>query len=280
MPENKAEIRNRWESAAPGWAKWEHVLASGLRGATEVMLDMADVRRGMRVLDLACGAGSASMQAAERVGSEGFVVASDISATMLNHVRENATRLGVGNIETLECAVEDLEVGAHLFDAAICRLGLMLFPDPVKASIAVRSVLKPGARFAPLVFTTPSNNLFLSGPMEILLRHAEKESLPPGGPGIFALGASGLLESRMVESGYSDVSTRVVPVKLRLKSAGEALEMMRGAFGNFRAVVAELSEGKRNAAWSEVGEYLKQFEDNSGWTAELEVIIASGMASR
>ena len=278
MPENKTEIRNRWESAAPGWAKWEYVLASGFRGATETMLDIANVQPGMSVLDVACGAGSASVQAAQRVGLDGRVVSSDISATMLDHVRENATRLGVENIETLECAAEDLSADSDPFDAAICRLGLMLFPDPVKSAIALRNALKPGARFAPLVFTTPPKNPFMSGPMQILLRHAGKEPPPPGGPGIFALGSSGLLQSKLVESGYSRVSTNVVPVKLSLKSANEALEMMRGAFGNYRTVVAELSEDERNAAWSEVGDFLKQFENNAGWETELEVIIASGMA--
>jgi hypothetical protein len=114
--------------------------------------------------------------------------------------------------------------------------------------------------------------------MQILLRHAGKEPPPPGGPGIFALGSPGLLQSKLVESGYSQVSANVVPVKLSLKSANEALEMMRGAFGNYRTVVAELSEDERNAAWSEVGDYLKQFENNAGWATELEVIIASGMA--
>lgn len=280
MPENKAEIRKRWESAASGWAQWEYVMATALQDATERMLEMADVRPGMRVLDLACGSGSASIQAAERVGLNGSVIASDISVTMLNHVRENADNLGVGNIETLECAAEDLEAGSIQFDAAICRLGLMLFPDPVKAASAVRAALKPGGRFAPLVFTTPSSNLFLSGPMKILLHHAEKEPPPPGGPGVFALGASGLLESKMIESGYMEVSTNVVPVKLSLNSAEEALEMMRTAFGNFRAVVAGLSEERKNAAWSEVGEYLYQFEDHSGWETDLEVIIASGLSPK
>ena len=112
--------------------------------------------------------------------------------------------------------------------------------------------------------------------MQILLRHAGKEPPPPGGPGIFAFGASGLLESKLIESGYSQVSTNVVPIKLSLASASEALEMMRGAFGNYRTVVADLSEDERNAAWSEVGDFLKQFENDAGWETELEVFIASG----
>ena len=95
-PEDKSELRKRWDSAAPGWAKWEHVLATGLSDATETMLDMAGVQPGMTVLDVACGAGSASLQAAERVGAGGKVVSSDISATMLVQVRENAERLPEG----------------------------------------------------------------------------------------------------------------------------------------------------------------------------------------
>ena len=273
------EARKTWESAAPGWAEWENVLADGLRDATDTMLDMAGVGSGMRVLDLACGAGSQSIQAAARVGSDGRVVASDISATMLGHVRENAKRRGIENIETLESAAEDLPAASDRFDAAICRLGLMLFPDPVGASTAVRNALMPGARFAPLVFTTPSSNPFMSRPMQILLHHAEKEPPSPGQPGIFALGAPGLLESKLIDSGYSNIATKVVRAPLKLDKASEALEMMRTAFGAYRAVVADLSEGARNAAWADVGEFLKQFENDAGWETELEVIIGSGSAS-
>jgi SAM-dependent methyltransferase len=240
------------------------------------MLDIADVRPGMTVLDLACGAGSQSLQAAERVGPSGRVIASDISATMLSHVREEAARRGVQNIETLECAAEDLAAASDGFDSAICRLGLMLFPDPARAAAAVARALKPGARFAPLVFTTPSRNPFMSKPMQILLRHAAKEPPPPGRPGIFALGAPNSLEQKLVDSGYTNVESRVLPVRLRLDSAKEALEMMKGAFGAYRAVVADLSDKMRVAAWSEVGDYLKQFESDAGWEAELEVIVATG----
>ena len=272
------EARKTWESAAPGWAEWENVLADGLRDATDTMLDMAGVGSGMRVLDLACGAGSQSIQAAARVGSDGRVVASDISATMLSHVRENAKRRGIENIETLESAAEDLPAASDKFDAAICRLGLMLFPDPVGASTAVRNALISGAKFAPLVFTTPSNNPFMSRPMQILLHHAEKEPPSPGQPGIFALGAPGLLESKLIDSGYSNIATKVVRAPLKLDKASEALEMMRTAFGAYRAVVADLGEGARNAAWADVGEFLKQFENDAGWETELEVIIGSGSA--
>ena len=87
---SKSELRSTWESAAPGWAKWENVFSAGLAEATDALIDMAGVMPGQRVLDVACGAGSQSMLTAKRVGPGGCVVASDISGTMLEHVRQNA----------------------------------------------------------------------------------------------------------------------------------------------------------------------------------------------
>ncbi len=275
--EIKAELRRTWEFSAPGWAKWEGVFAGGLAEVTETMLDMAGVDAGMQVLDLACGAGSQSLRAADRVGPKGRVVASDISATMLMHVQEAARRRGLGNVEILECAAEDLPATVDLFDAAISRLGLMLFAAPEQALKAVQSVLKPKARISALVFTTPSANPFMSKPMQVLLRHAAKEPPTAGRPGIFALGGPGVLEGLLSESGLAEVEARVVRAPLRLASAADALEMMQQAFGAYRAVVADLSSEARGAAWSEVGECLKQFENQDGFHTEFEFVIGSGV---
>ena len=127
---SQSENRRTWESAAPGWAKWEHTFSAGLSGATDTLLDMAGVKSGMRVLDLACGAGDKTMRAARRVGPNGCVVASDISATMLEYVRQRAAKAAQHNIETHEGAAEDLDEAQGQFDAAISRLGLMLFASP------------------------------------------------------------------------------------------------------------------------------------------------------
>lgn len=272
----KSELRNTWESAAPGWAKWEHVFAASLSSATDALIDMAGIRPGMRVLDLACGAGSQSIQAAKRVGPNGKIVASDISDAMLEYVRRNASRAGLRNIETLECAADELDETQPPFDASICRLGLMLFPSPPKALEAVRRALKPGARFAAMVFTTPAVNAFMAQPMAILRRHAGKPSPAPGQPGIFALGEDGVLERLMKGSGLGDVKTEAVRAPLVLPSASDALQLMQEAAGAYRAVVADLSDAEKSKAWSEVYECLKQFEASDGFQTELELIIGSG----
>jgi ubiquinone/menaquinone biosynthesis C-methylase UbiE len=92
---------------------------------------------------------------------------------MLDHVRQRATAANLQNIETLESAAEDL-------DQRLPPLGLMLFPSPGGAVKALQRVLKPRARFAALVFTTPDNNPFLALTMAILLRCARKSPPKPG----------------------------------------------------------------------------------------------------
>lgn len=272
----KASIHKQWEGAAPGWAKWESTVASWMEPATTAMLAMADIRPGARVLDLASGAGSQTLSAARAVGAEGHVVASDISETMLRHVEQNARSAGVDNITTVLGAAEDLELGDEGFDAAICRLGLMLFAEPAKALSAVRRALKPGGTVAVVVFITPAANPFMAKPMQILLRHAGKAPPSPGQPGIFSLGASGVIERLFTECGYVDIRQRTFAVPLRMASAAQALELMREAFGAYRAVLSDAPEDVRVSAWAEVAKTLEAFETPEGFEAPMEVLVAAG----
>lgn len=191
-------------------------------------------------------------------------------------ISQSAAAANLKNIETLESAAEDLEERQPLFDAAISRLGLMLFPSPAGALKAVRHVLKPDARFAALVFTTPDNNPFLAQSMAILLRCAGKSPPKPGQPGLFALGGKGILEGLMRDSGLAHINTKLVTASLNLPSASHALEMMREAFGAYRAVVADLSDTEKLKAWDEVYECHKQFEGVGGFGAQFEFIIGAG----
>lgn len=272
----KSELVNTWESAAPGWAKWEHVFTASLHDTTNTLIDMAGIQSGMHVLDLACGTGSQSIQVAKHVGPTGRIVACDISGRMLEHVRQNADRAGLSNIETFESAADELDAMQARFDAAICRLGLMLFPSPQEALQSVWHALKPGARFAALVFATPAKNPFMAQPMAILLRHASKPPPGPEQPGIFALGGDGVLERLIQDGGFVDVKTQAAQAALFLPNASDALHLLQEAAGAYRAVVAELDDAGKSKAWDEVYECLKQFETADGFATKLDLIIGKG----
>ena len=91
----KATTRAQWDAAAKAWDAWGDVLRRWLGDATTRMLDMAHVRAGSRVLDVAAGAGDQTLAAAERVGPTGYVLATDISPEILRFAAANAERAGV-----------------------------------------------------------------------------------------------------------------------------------------------------------------------------------------
>jgi ubiquinone/menaquinone biosynthesis C-methylase UbiE len=271
-----SDIRAQWESAAPGWARWEAAIDTWVEPATEAMLAMAGVDTGARVLDLASGAGSQTLRAAERVGAQGHVVASDIADTMLHYLQANARAAGLTNVTTLTGAAEDLDLAAESFDAVICRLGLMLFVDPGKALRAVRRALRPRGKVAVVVFTTPATNPFMANTMQILLRHAGKAPPAPGQPGIFALGAPGVIEQLLADSGFEAIEQRTLALTFRMPSAAQTLVMMQEAFGAYRAILSDCPEAVREAAWAEVAETLRTFESATGLVAPAEVLVAAG----
>jgi SAM-dependent methyltransferase len=271
-----AEIKRQWEGAAPGWAKWEDKIASMIEPASRAMLEMAGIGPCSQVLDLACGAGSQTMNAASMAGPCGHVVALDISEKMLQYVRENAQVARLENISTLQGVAEELDIPQQSFDAVICRLGLMLFTDPSSALRVTWRALKPGGRVAVVVFTVPENNAFMAVPMQVLLRHAGRRPPQPGQPGLFALGSPGAIERLMTQCGFMNVTRRTFTLKLEMPSAEQTLLMMKEAFGAYRAVLKDCPEEVSMAAWEEVSSKIKDFETDSGLMAPTEVLVAAG----
>src|SRR5690242_16808498 len=79
----KQATHEQWEAAAEAWHRWRWTLARWLGPATELMLDLARVGPGKRVLDVAAGAGDQTLATARRVGPSGYVLATDFSASIL-----------------------------------------------------------------------------------------------------------------------------------------------------------------------------------------------------
>src|SRR3954464_13752246 len=164
----KTTTRNQWEQAAEAWHRWGPTLEAWLGPATELMLDLAAVTEGSRVLDIAAGAGGQTLAAARRVGPSGHVVATDISPAILAFAAAEAARAGLGNVETLEADGEDLSaVADDSYDAAISRVGLIYFPDQQRALTRIRQKLRVGGRLSSVVYSTADRNGFFSVPVGI-----------------------------------------------------------------------------------------------------------------
>jgi SAM-dependent methyltransferase len=270
----KATTQQQWQTAAPAWHRWGSTLSAWLGPATEVMLEMAGVHAGSRVLDVAAGAGEQTLAAARRVGPSGFVLATDISANILEFAAADARAAGLTNVQTRVMDGEALdELEEESFDAVISRVGLIYFPDQQKALTGMRRVLKPGGKIAAIVYSTAENNKFFSIPISIIRRRAQLPPPLPGQPGPFSLGGTGVLEAAYGRAGFRDIEICVVPAPLRLPSAADHIRFMRESFGALHQMLAGLSDAEREATWQEIKRELRQFEDTHGFEGPCELVI-------
>jgi SAM-dependent methyltransferase len=274
----KETTRQQWQAAAEPWHRWGPTLEEWLGEATALMLDLAGITSGSRVLDVAAGAGGQTIAAARRVGTEGSVVATDISERILEYAELRAREAGVANVATRVMDGEQLDVEPGSFDAVISRVGFIYFPDQQAAFAGMRRALRPGGRLTGIVYSTAEANGFFSIPISIVRRRAGLPAPAPGQPGPFSFGTPGVLERAYGEAGFVDVEVRRVGAPLRMASAAECLRFERDSFGALHQMMASLTEHERDDAWSEIEQELARFETSQGFEGPCELLVSSGSA--
>ena len=162
------------------------------------------------------------------------------------------------------------------FDAAISRVGLISFPDQQRALAGIRRAVKPGGRFAAVVYSTPDRNAFFSLPVGIIRRRAQLPPPLPGQPGPFSLGAEGVLAKALQQAGFRDVEVRKVDSPVRLPSAAECARFERESFGALHQMMAAMSERERVDTWKEIEAALGKFETEQGFVGPCEMLVGAG----
>ncbi len=139
------------------------------------------------------------------------------------------------------------------FDAAICRLGLMFFPDSGKGLREMFRALKPGGRACTMVFSAPDKNPCVSILVSTAFKHA---GLPPRDPyqpgGLLSLGKPGLIDELFRQAGFSRVATTKLAAPFRLPSTKDYLDFVRSSASPILQILGALEESARDAAWVEI----------------------------
>jgi enediyne biosynthesis protein CalE5 len=235
--QTKAQQRAEWDSAAAGWKRWWNTFEHAAQSVSDRLVELADVRPQMRVLDLATGIGEPAITAARRVGATGKVVAIDQSPGMLAVARERAAGLGLANVEFRVGDIESLSLDEHGFDAAICRWGLMFVPDLGAGASGIRRALKPGGRFATAVWSTPDKVPMISIGAEATRKLA---GLPPRQPDAldpFRLADTSILTRALQSAGFADIRTEEVSVTFEFASADQFAQFRHDVSAPLRAML-------------------------------------------
>jgi len=171
-----------------------------------VLITAAAFAPGERVLDIGCGNGLSSRDAARAVGPSGSVLGVDLSGPMLAVAAQLAEEEGLDNVrfERGDAQVQSFEPGAY--DLVISRFGVMFFLDPVAAFTNIASALRPGGRAAFLVWQSVAANEWVSAMRDALAVGRDLPVPPPGAPSPFGLADTDFTRGVLTEAGFTDIS--------------------------------------------------------------------------
>jgi SAM-dependent methyltransferase len=215
----------------------------------DAMLEAADLEAGQRVLDVGCGAGSTTVEAARRVAPNGAALGVDISGPALALARERAAA-GLEAVDFIEAdaQVHSFEPGA--FDAVVSRFGTMFFGDPVAAFANLRRALRRGGRLAVVAWQGPFESEWTTVAVNVAIAHFGRPPHlgAPGGPGPFAFADGDRFRSVVTEGGFRDVTLDAIARPMLMGSDVEDVVGMVAATPQSKGLFAGQPDAKVEAA--------------------------------
>ncbi len=274
----REKLHEEWtdRQTVAAWRKWQAQLSAFTRAVTQALLEGAQLRPGMRVLDLASGVGDPALSVAEAVGPSGHVIATDLGPGMIGLAEELAKARGLKNIEFRVANVEALPFPDESFDVVTCRFGVMFFPEQVKAFRECLRVLKRGGRVSFVVWGKREQP-FLGTTVGILTKYVEAPVPDPDAPHAFMFGERGLLESRLKAAGFANVREEVRSVTGRWEGTPEDywLQFTEVA-APFRPLIEKMTPEIRTKAEAEIFATLRKMWDGKVLTMPLEIVVGTG----
>src|SRR5215470_1658112 len=235
------------------------------------LLDLAEIREGERVLDIACGTGVVSRLAARRVAPDGTVTGLDLNESMLAVARRLPLPPGL-TIDWRQGSALALPFVDGAFDVAFCQQGLQFFPDRLKALGEMRRVLTPTGRVALSVWTGPSP--YFVAQREGLARYVSAEAATSTAAA-FSLGDAAELRALLEKAGFRHIAIHHARMTLRLPPPEEFLLRHLSAVP-VGEIVAAAGDEARAALVSHMKEATRAYVDGYGLAIPQEVNVATG----
>ena len=256
--------RQQWDNAATGWRKWSELIDRSASGISERLVELAGVEPGNRVLDVAAGYGEPSLTAASKVGREGSVTATDISAEMIAFGRERAAAAGFDNIEFVESDASALDFPEGSFDAALSRWGIIFEPDGEAAVARVRGFLESGARIAISSWGPPDRVPFLAIPMRTAMERLDVAPPPPGTPGPLSRPTPEALGGLLEGGGFSHVEVEKADVSFEWDSPEEFTTFIRDIAPPITSMIDPHPQEVQDQTWAAVTEAVREEAADDG----------------
>ncbi len=259
--------------------KWHASWVSFSRPATDLIVQALAPADGLRVLDLASGAGEPALSIAAAVGPAGRVTATDLGTDVLALAEEDARS---HRIDNLECKVVDaqfLPFPRETFDAVTSRFGLMFLPACDRALRECRRVLAPGGKAVFLVWGRYEQP-FWQATIGVLGKYVHLPEIPSDAPHIFCFAEPGKLVRTMHQAGFASVREERVTLALAWPGSPRNLwTYFSESSGQYRLFMEQLTKENWENAAADVENLLAKQFDGQRVNLSAEVVLATGTST-
>jgi SAM-dependent methyltransferase len=217
MSGGNADQQTFWtDQAGPTWAAQMVAMDDQLAPVLDQLFQRAKLQSGEDVLDIGCGAGTSTLQAARFVGPSGTVLGADISATLLDVAKVRAKALG--NIKFLMADAQTHAFETACYDCLISRFGVMFFNDPPAAFANMAKALRPDGRMVFATWGAIPENPYFTLPAKVakdVIGAVPKTD--PDAPGPFAFRDPTRVNAILTAAGLADIEAQEVTLALTPK---------------------------------------------------------------
>lgn len=253
-----------WEQAA---AKYESSFATATGAFVPALLDAADVRNGVAVLDVACGPGVVAAAAAARGAACRGV---DFSKAMLRvaGARHPGIAFDLGDAEALPYP----DAG---FDAVVSNFGIHHVPRPHLALQHARRVLRPGGRLAFTVWAAPAENVAWRLVFDAVRRCGDMGASKAPAPGGAFRGDEDCRQALMA-AGFEAIACARVDAVWRHVDARALLAALQSGTARMAALIAAQPAPVQEAIIADIEQSAEPFRDDAGLAIPIAAYVAKG----
>jgi SAM-dependent methyltransferase len=279
--ETNAAQRQFWNSDfGAKWVAFEADLETLHAPMNDPLLTSAAIEPGMDVLDVGCGSGAVTRQAAEWVGAAGSVTGVDISEVLLDKARGTAVGEGSASVVYLSADAQTYPFAPASFNSVVSRMGVMFFADPTAAFANLLRAVRPGGSFSAVVWRRGEANPWFRIPTEAAIRHLGPIDSDPDAPGPLAFANTDRALAILVAAGWMDVSAD--PLEVILETRGTATEAAAsiGSMGPAARIMDSKGATKTQvtAIEEDIATGFRRFETEHGLRVPVTMTLLSARA--
>ncbi|AHH98003.1 class I SAM-dependent methyltransferase [Kutzneria albida] len=260
-PSNVEQLR-AWDGAdGEFWAARARRLDEGVAAYQGHLLAAAGIERADRVLDVGCGSGQTTRDAARRAGA-GSALGVDLSARMIDLARRLAADEQLANLSFEQADAQLHPFPQGQFDLVVSRSGAMFFGDPPTAFGNLARALRPGGRLALMAWQPLAHNEWLSSFRAALDAGRDLAPPPPVGPGPFGLSEPDRVRALLTSAGFTEV--RITGLSEQMYFGRDTEDAFGFVSGQFGWMVRDLDPPHRDRALDTLRAVLAEHRTDRG----------------